>query len=185
MLELLDLQPLTVEVFNFSQRQLEDVDVAISMGLTREDLDDIKPSAGVGPPRRTRFPSRFTNGDHQVFYTSFDLQTCEAEVRHHVPLIAASTGGGAPTDYHYYGTLWKFSGEAIDLRNQTVNLPDIEHLEDYTLCQAIGSEAVARNIDALIVRSVRHLPDGINLPVFALNRAILLGEEGHLVITHP
>ena len=185
MLELLEEEMLSVSVFNFSSSPLDDLEFAVTMELTKADLDDFrKASTTVAPPGGRRlYRSRFSNGDHEVFYTAYDLETCEEEMRHHLPLRVGSSDG-IPTAYHFYGSRWEFSGAAKDLRNHDGVWPDLLHLDDYTFCNLIGAEAVAMKLDALIVRSVRHL-GGTNLPVFALVRVKPMAVERELVVYHP
>ncbi len=115
MLENVETHELQREVFRYSVIEEADKHFATTLGLDDHDLEEIAfPNDQASTAPKKQFRRRFTNGEFKVFYTAFELQTAEAEIRHH--LTAWAAGNTKPTPYHYSGSRMVFTGLAKDLR---------------------------------------------------------------------
>ena len=114
------------------------------------------------PKRRLRRRTRYSDGSFPVFYSSLNVETAEAEVKHWLPVVM-----GRPTTVRtaYYRRLeCTLSGREKDLRGLVSEWPDLVHQTDYTFCNGLGAEARELGLDGLVVPSARHA--GANLPIF-------------------
>ena len=183
MLENVETHELQREVFRYAVTEESDKHFAATLGLNDQDLEEIaSPDKQTSIAPEKQFRSRFTNGEFEVFYTAFELQTAEAEIRHHSPAWAA--GNTKPTPYHYSGSRMVFTGLAKDLRPLASAWPKLIYTSDYSFCNSLGVEAVELKLDALVVPSVRQL-GGTNLPIFRRASAVVLSAEGELILTYP
>ena len=112
--------------------------------------------------------SRFSDGSFPVFYSSRDIRTAEAEIRHRIPKY--SRGLADPHTSWYTRFTCDFNGTAKDLRSKKREWPELVHDHDYRFCNGLGAEARATNLDGLLTPSARK-EGGTNVPAFA-RRAI-------------
>lgn len=105
---------------------------------------------------KPREANRFNGAERGAWYAALDLDTCLAEVRHHMTKALAQTGVyEAVVDYaELYAS---FAGEFVDLR------PHIDHLclhpakgIGYPAGNALAEAARARGLNGIIYPSVRH-----------------------------
>ena len=110
-------------------------------------------------------PQRYSNGSYPVWYTSLETQTAIAEIKHWVT-VSERVGR------MIWKTLLKahFVGDVKDLRPELKEHSDLVS-NDYTLCNLIGLEAYAENLDGLLAPSARDT-DGTNLPVLSKKSVI-------------
>lgn len=107
--------------------------------------------------------SRFSDGSFPVFYSSREIRTAEAEVRHRVPKYSSGLPG--PHTSWYTRFACDFNGAAKDLRPKKREWPQLVHDHDYRFCNGLGAEARAMNLDGLLTPSARK-EGGTNVPVF-------------------
>ena len=112
--------------------------------------------------RKFRGPTRFSDGSFPVFYSSLDLTTAEAEVRHWFPQFSGQPNGSRTGYYQRFSC--QFDGIEIDLRPKIDQWPDLVHDTDYTFCNQLGAEAERSEVDAFLTWSARH--KGTNVPIF-------------------
>ena len=127
----------------------------------RTDLDELC-DGPFRPTRRFRRRTRFSDGSFPVFYSSLDIATAEAEVKHWFPRFCGSTR--SPRTAYYHRFQCAFRGTEKDLRPQAAEWPGLVDRSDYTFCNQLGAEAVQSGLAGLVTPSARH--DGANLPVF-------------------
>lgn len=105
---------------------------------------------------KPREANRFNGAERGAWYAALELDTCLAEVRHHLTEALAQTGVyEAVIDYaELYAS---FAGEFVDLR------PHIDHLclhpekgIGYPAGNALAEAARARGLNGIIYPSVRH-----------------------------
>ncbi len=114
------------------------------------------------PKRRLRRRTRYSDGSFPVFYSSLNVETAEAEVKHWLPVVMGRPTTARTTYYRHLECT--FSGREKDLRGQVSEWPDLVHETDYTFCNRLGTEALELELDGLVVPSARH--PGANLPIF-------------------
>jgi RES domain-containing protein len=107
--------------------------------------------------------TRFSDGEWPVFYAAVDRTTAGKEAAHHYGRRAAGDPA-SPRAVYYSIVRCRFSGEIIDLRPQFPAWPDLVS-EDYTFCNALGHEAHAVDVGALLSPSARH-DGGTTMPAF-------------------
>ena len=135
-------------------------DVLNSTGY-RLDLEELL-KAPFRKKRRLGRKTRFSDGTFPVFYSSLEIDTSEAEVKHWMPNYC-----GNPKRSR---TVWfdvlrcRFDGIEKDIRSKIREWPDLVHESDYSFCNDIGIEAKCLGLDGLVTQSARH--SGSNLPVF-------------------
>ena len=114
--------------------------------------------------KRTRQPTRFSDGSIPVFYSSLDPETAEEEVKYWAPAFM----GSPPHPRTAYRWLFRctFEGDEKDLRPQIGTWPHLVHKSDYTFCNQLGTEAVRLKVAGLVTWSARRRR-GVNLPVFS------------------
>ena len=113
----------------------------------------INASFAYAKPRET---SRFNGAERGAWYAALDLDTCLAEVRHHLTEALAQTGVyEAVVDYaELYAS---FAGEFVDLRPHSDHM--CLHPEQgvgYPAGHALADAARARGLNGIIYPSVRH-----------------------------
>lgn len=105
---------------------------------------------------KPREANRFNGAERGAWYAALDLDTCLAEVRHHLTEALAQTGVyEAVVDYaELYAS---FAGEFVDLR------PHFDHIclhpdkgVGYPAGNALADAARARGLNGIIYPSVRH-----------------------------
>jgi len=105
---------------------------------------------------KPREANRFNGAERGAWYAALDLDTCLAEVRHHLTEALAQTGVyEAVVDYaELYAS---FAGEFVDLR------PHSDHMclhpekgVGYPAGNALADAARARGLNGIIYPSVRH-----------------------------
>ena len=105
---------------------------------------------------KPREANRFNGAERGAWYAALDLDTCLAEVRHHLTEALAQTGVyEAVVDYaELYAS---FAGEFVDLR------PHSDHIclhpdkgVGYPAGNALADAARARGLNGIIYPSVRH-----------------------------
>ena len=155
-----------------------DEDFATKLGLDAQSWEELErfvgrrwPSENLAelcdapfrPRRRSRKPTRFSDGSFPVFYSSLDGATAEAEVRHWLPSYIGKPQKSRTA--YYQRLVCTFEGSERDLRPQVAHWPDLVHDSDYRFCNQLGAEAVRLGIDGLVTPSARRV-GGVNLPVF-------------------
>lgn len=107
---------------------------------------------------------RFGDGNHAVYYSALEMQTCAEEVRHRLRDAKAA----APFDRYFQFIACDFSGAVLDLCGKESAHPDlVSKTEDgYPYCQALARAARSAAIDALHAPSARR-EGGICSPVFS------------------
>ena len=104
---------------------------------------------------KPREPNRFSGADRGAWYAALDLDTCIAEVRHHLTEALAATGVfEAIVDYAELFA--SFAGEFVDLRGH----PDHPSLHPvkaigYPAGNALADAARSRGLNGIIYPSVR------------------------------
>lgn len=125
---------------------------------------------------KSGYISRFSDGSFPVFYSSLEVETTEAEIRHWFPKFV-----GKPTrrrTVYYLRFACDFDGITRDLRPKESEWPKLVHNEDYKFCNRVGAEAVKLGLDGLLTPSARRRT-GTNLPVF---RRASIGNPGEDVV---
>lgn len=151
---------------------MREVLAAVGREATADELCD----APFRPKRKLRRRTRYSDGTFPVFYSSLAPETAEAEVGHWLPVVM---GRPKTARTMYYLRLeCTFSGREKDLRAKVAEWPDLVDETDYALCNRIGAEALALELDGLVVPSTRH--SGANVPVFR-RQAIRNAELGDAV----
>ena len=114
--------------------------------------------------RRLGNASRFSDGSFQVFYSSTEAETAEAEIQH---LFRRAFAGRpkSPRTAYYARFACDFDGLVKDLRPKEAQWPKLVHDNDYRFCNKLGAEAVELGLAGLLTPSVRR-KTGTNLPVF-------------------
>lgn len=105
---------------------------------------------------KPREANRFNGAERGAWYAALDLETCLAEVRHHLTEALAQTGVyEATVDYAELHA--SFAGEFVDLR------PHADHVclhpdknVGYPAGNALADAARARGLNGIIYPSVRH-----------------------------
>lgn len=162
-----------VESLGFDQRSTEELQQAISDAGYRSGLNELLD----GPFGRKPERSRFSDGTFPVFYSSLDIETAEAESKHHLPQYAGRPEHSRTMFFRRFSC--RFEGVEKDLRPKLGEWPDLVHPSDYTFCNRLGGEARASRVDGLLAPSARR-SKGTNLPVFQ-RWALDDPEEGDLV----
>jgi hypothetical protein len=106
--------------------------------------------------------SRFSNGDHPVFYGALEKETAGQEYAHHAPKRFAPIMGQFEIRLHLIAC--RVIAEAHDLRPLVAAYPELL-AESYDFCNQVGAAALARMVESLLARSVRRA-GGTNVPVF-------------------
>ncbi|HKY80800.1 MAG TPA: RES family NAD+ phosphorylase [Sphingobium sp.] len=105
---------------------------------------------------KPREANRFNGAERGAWYAALDLETCLAEVRHHLTEALAQTGVyEATVDYAELHA--SFAGEFVDLRPHTDHVclhPDKN--VGYPAGNALADAARARGLNGIIYPSVRH-----------------------------
>ena len=170
------------QVFRYEAGQ-SDSNFATKLGLSAQEIAEFRTDTQTkSTPYKNQFRSRFSDGSFRVKYTSLELVTAEAEVRHWLPIRASGTT--APTKFHYAADSYLFSGATKDLRSFVQDWPELSHPTDYTFCNQLGKEAIALNLDGLVTPSARRT-EGSNLPVFRATSLIFESSGDILVLTFP
>ncbi|HSQ72089.1 MAG TPA: RES family NAD+ phosphorylase [Rubrivivax sp.] len=99
--------------------------------------------------------SRFSRGDHGVFYAARERPTAVAETRHHHGRFLAATRQGP---MHLPMRLYQVAIDARlhDLRPAGSAAPAVYDPEDYVASQALGARLHAAGSAGVVYRSVRH-----------------------------
>lgn len=182
MLEDLSSIEAVYRVFRYEADQ-SDSNFATKQGLSAQETIEFRTAASErSAPIKNPFRSRFSDGTFRVKYTSLELVTAEAEVRHWLPNRAAGTT--TPTRYHYSADNYQFSGLIKDLLPMSETWPGLTHSSDYNFCTQLGKEAVTLGLDGLVTPSVRRA-EGSNLPVFRETSLTFQSSTGTLVLTFP
>jgi RES domain-containing protein len=105
---------------------------------------------------KPREPNRFNSADRGAWYAALDLDTCIAEVRHHLTEALAATGVYEAV-VEYAELHASFAGEFVDLRSH----PDHPALRPekalgYPAGNALADAARAKGLNGIIYPSVRH-----------------------------
>ncbi len=160
-----------------------DSNFATKQGLSPQEAAEFRTAPSErSAPIKNPFRSRFSDGSFRVKYTSLELATAEAEVRHWLPLRAAGTR--TPTQFHYSADSYQFSGITKDLRSMSGTWSGLTHPTDYSFCTQLGKEAIAQGLDGLVTPSARRA-EGSNLPVFRAASLAFQSSTGTLVLTYP
>jgi hypothetical protein len=123
-------------------------------------LDDpFTPKPVNGKP----FPeSRFSDGDHGVFYSAQGQETAGREYAHHAPRYIPASVGVVSLRLHLIDC--RVRGTLGDLRPLIGDFPYL--IDDrHHFCHDVGARAFAQNIDGLLASSVRHTT-GTNGAIF-------------------
>ncbi|MBX3565586.1 MAG: RES family NAD+ phosphorylase [Sphingomonas sp.] len=114
----------------------------------------INASFAYAKPREV---NRFNGAERGAWYAALDLETCLAEVRHHLTEALAQTGVfEATVDYAELHA--SFAGEFVDLRGHADHVclhPDKN--VGYPAGNALADAARARGLNGIIYPSVRHV----------------------------
>ena len=123
-------------------------------------LDDpFTPKPVNGKP----FPeSRFSDGDHGVFYSAQGQETAGREYAHHAPRYIPASIGVVSLRLHLIDC--RVRGMLGDLRPLIGDFPYLIG-DRHDFCHDVGARAVAQNIDGLLASSVRHT-SGTNGAIF-------------------
>ena len=150
------------------------------MGDTPEELCEA-PFRAKPELRKLGHRTRFSDGSFSVFYSSLDIKTAEAEIRHWFPTIV---GRPAQQRTLYYSRFTcEFNGATKDLRSKRNKWPKLLHDSDYRFCNRLGAEAVRLGLDGVLTPSARR-KSGTNLPVFTRKSISNPRESALLAITY-
>ena len=158
-----------------------DVERILSSILQRDDssadehLCDVPFRKFPRLPKMNNFRSRYSDGSFDVFYGALEVETAEAEVRHHARRTLLV---GAPEVVYFLAFTCVFEGSAKDLRRIQSEFPELVDKDSYEFCNRIGKEARTGRLDGLLAPSARH-DCGTTVPVFerrALYGASAIGE---------
>jgi len=130
--------------------------------------------------RKFRSQSRFSDGSFPVFYSSLDVTTAEAEVRHWFPQFSGQPRGSRTGYYQRFSC--EFEGVEKDLRPKIDQWPDLIHDTDYTFCNQLGAEAERTEVDAFLTWSARN--KGTNVPIFRREAIGNPKQEGGVALTY-
>jgi RES domain-containing protein len=134
--------------------EIEDLDLLALLD------DPFKPKPVNGKP----FPeSRFSNGDHPVFYSAQEQETACKEYAHHAPRYGIPKAMGIVSlKLHLIDC--RVRGMLGDLRPLIDDFPYLIGGR-HDSCHDVGARAVAQNTDGLLASSVRHT-SGTNGAIF-------------------
>tara|TARA_R110000868_G_scaffold219323_1_gene470145 strand:- start:677 stop:1360 length:684 start_codon:yes stop_codon:yes gene_type:complete len=105
---------------------------------------------------KPREPNRFNGAARGAWYAALELETCLAEVRHHLTEVLSLAGlYEAVVDYaELYAS---FAGEFVDLRSHSDHIClHPEKAIGYPIGNALADAARARGLNGIIYPSVRH-----------------------------
>jgi RES domain len=125
-------------------------------------LDDpfiAKPTERGGKPY---WPSRFSNGDHPVFYSSREGETAGKEYAHHAPRRFGQGMGRFEMRLHMIRC--RVVANIRDLRALVDDYPGLI-TNAYDFCNEVGAAAVSQGVESLLALSVRH-PQRTNVAAF-------------------
>ena len=106
---------------------------------------------------KPREPNRFNGADRGAWYAALELETCLAEVRHHLTEALAQTGVYEAV-VEYAELHASFAGEFVDLRPHPDHIClNPEKAVGYPAGNAVADSARARGINGIIYPSVRHI----------------------------
>lgn len=105
---------------------------------------------------KPREPNRFNGADRGAWYAALDLETCIAEVRHHLTEFLAATGV-YEAQVDYAEMFASFAGEFLDLRDHSHH-PALnpDKGSGYPEGNALADAARARGLNGVIYPSVRY-----------------------------
>ena len=116
-------------------------------------------SVGDGKP----FPeSRFSDGNHGVFYSAQEQETAGKEYAQHAPKYIPETMGTVVLSLHLIDC--RVRGTLTDLRPLALDFPDLI-AEQHDFCHEVGALVAKETIDGLLASSVRQT-GGTNAPLF-------------------
>ena len=171
---------------------INDEDFFEELGLSREHELDLKQSlaesnheesleslldAPFRPKHRLLRKTRFSDGSYPVFYGALELETAEVESSHWYKAGFCGSPSSPRTAY-YQRLSCSFRGKEKDLRKVKDEWPQLVD-DDYTFCNAIGSEARQSRLDGLVAPSARHR-SGSTTPVFS-RQSISQGQDEGVV----
>ena len=193
--EAIPTETLHTEAFRYARQPIAASELLQTLGVDTADPtlgEWLRENGWVETPRRLcaltfkrrlqktkeRPRSRFSDSSFPVLYSSLDLQTAEAELRHKV---SDSKYWGRPKKlrtYCYSKFRLDFRGRVKDLRDHSAACPELTS-DDYAYCNKIGALAVKIGLYGLLVPSARR-HGGTNLPIFD-ERAVSNPREDQLV----
>ncbi len=174
---------------------IKDDDFFEELGLSREHELELKQflaasgqedslesllDAPFRPKRRLLHKTRFSDGSYPVFYSALELETAEAESSHWYKAGFCGSPNTARTAY-YQRLSCSFHGKEKDLRKVKDEWPQLID-DDYTFCNAIGSEARDSKLDGLVAPSARRR-SGSTTPVFSRRSISQAQDEGVVKVT--
>ena len=121
---------------------------------------------GEERPFRT---SRFSNGTIPVYYSALDEATCQQELKFHIQKDLSEQSDHVARYSRSFSLIGcQFLGKAANLLGQEKRYPELTSPSEdgYPFCQAIGLEAVQKNVHGLLAPSARNR-GGTCVPVFA------------------
>ena len=105
---------------------------------------------------KPREPNRFSGADRGAWYAALELETCIAEVRHHLTEFLTATGLFAAI-VDYAELFASFAGEFVDLRPHSDNAAlNPDKAIGYPAGNALADTARAQGLNGIIYPSVRH-----------------------------
>ena len=112
--------------------------------------------------------NRFSDGTFGVWYGASDEKTSKTETLGHRPELDPNDLLNARSPIIQCRRMFMAElnvSRALDLRPYIPTIPDILHLDDYRVCQAIAVHAVKAKVQAILTESIRN-EGGMSYPVF-------------------
>jgi hypothetical protein len=124
---------------------------------------------------------RFSSGALGAWYGALSVETCIAEVAHHLRREMLRSGAERfVTTYRAYTA--RIDGAYCDIRNRQNERPDLYSRSDYAGSQAFGEAIRAESGDGILFDSLRHR-GGTNLCAYRPSHVQDVTQAGHIELT--
>ncbi|BCP51810.1 hypothetical protein K32_04270 [Kaistia sp. 32K] len=125
---------------------------------------------------------RFSGGALGAWYGALSVETCIAEVSHHLRREMLRSGADRfVTTYRAYTARIDGAGY-VDTRGMAENRPDLYARADYAAPQAFGEAIRAEGGDGILYDSLRHR-GGVNVCAYRPSKIQEVTQAGHLELT--
>jgi hypothetical protein len=125
---------------------------------------------------------RFSGGALGAWYGALSVETCIAEVSHHLRREMLRSGADRfVTTYRAY-TARIDGAEYVDVRGMAASRPDLYARAEYAAPQAFGEAIRAEGGDGILYDSLRHR-GGVNVCAYRPSKIQEVTQAGHLELT--
>jgi len=124
---------------------------------------------------------RFSGGALGAWYGALTVETCIAEVSHHLrrEMIRSGMERFVAT---YRAYVARIDGAYTDIRGHAASRPDLYARADYAATQAFGEAIRAEGGDGILYDSLRH-QGGVNLCAYRPSKVQDVTQAGHIELT--